>query len=364
MEYIRGLRSGIEADGRAWQITTVVGSVLLGAMLICSSGMAAQSARFEVGLVGDLPYTPEDEQKFPNLMRALNAAHLAFVVHMGDIEPDARAYAYFKTGTEPCTDQTLQARKALFDTSSHPFILTPGDNDWTDCRYAVPAFDPLERLARLRDIFFAGDRSLGNHTLVLRRQSADPGFAGYRENTLWRQGGVLFLTLDMVGSNNNLGYDAANDAEFAERTRANLAWIERAFDQARREGDRGLMILTQANPGFETRGSAPSAPAAATPSAAPGPTPFGEVLDALERETLAFGKPVVFVHGDTHYFRVDKPLLGTKSGRTIENFTRVEVFGSPNVHWVRAIVDPDDPGVFTFRPELVPANGVDHLHVK
>ena len=35
-----------------------------------------------------------------------------------------------------------------------------------------------------------------------------------------------------------------------------------------------------------------------------------EFLAALEKETVAFGKPVVYVHGDTHIFRVDKPLFG------------------------------------------------------
>jgi hypothetical protein len=43
---------------------------------------------------------------------------------------------------------------------------------------------------------------------------------------------------------------------------------------------------------------------------------------ALEADMLAFRKPVVLVHGDSHYFRIDKPLLGTSSRRHVENFTR------------------------------------------
>jgi len=35
---------------------------------------------------------------------------------------------------------------------------------------------------------------------------------------------------------------------------------------------------------------------------------------------------VVDVHGDSHYFRVDKPLLDTL-GRRLENFTGLETFG-------------------------------------
>jgi hypothetical protein len=85
---------------------------------------------------------------------------------------------------------------------------------------------------------------------------------------------------------------------------------------------------------------------------------FEEFLAALEEETQKFGKPVVLAHGDSHYFRVDKPLPradadGNRRPRLV-NFTRVENFGSPDVHWVRAIVDPRDPELFRFKPEFVP----------
>ena len=73
---------------------------------------------------------------------------------------------------------------------------------------------------------------------------------------------------------------------------------------------------------------------------------------------MAFGKPVVLVHGDSHYFRIDKPL--TRVGRRLENFTRVETFGNPDVHWLRVTVDPHDANVFTFRPQIVRGNLVKH----
>jgi hypothetical protein len=38
------------------------------------------------------------------------------------------------------------------------------------------------------------------------------------------------------------------------------------------------------------------------------------------------------------------------------NFTRVETFGSPDVHWVRTSVDARDPEVFTFQPEIIEEN--------
>ena len=87
---------------------------------------------------------------------------------------------------------------------------------------------------------------------------------------------------------------------------------------------------------------------------------YTEMVRMLEAEVVAFGKPVLFVHGDTHVFRVDKPLFNTKNRRAIENFTRLEVFGSPDVHWVRIVVEPNDPSLFVIRPEIVEKNLVNH----
>ena len=126
------------------------------------------------------------------------------------------------------------------------------------------------------------------------------------------------------------------------------------------------MIIAQANPRFETSWPADMQQrymleglGFKSPETRRA-TGFDEFLAALEKETLAFGKPVVYVHGDSHLFRVDKPLVGSKSRRIIENFTRVETFGAPYTHWVRAIVDPSDPRVFSFREEIVKENLVSH----
>jgi hypothetical protein len=70
-------------------------------------------------------------------------------------------------------------------------------------------------------------------------------------------------------------------------------------------------------------------------------------------ETVAFGRPVVLVHGETHIQRIDRPMTSSTSGERVENFTRVETFGSPEVGWVRAGVDTSEPEVFTFQPETV-----------
>jgi hypothetical protein len=310
--------------------------------------------RFEFALIGDQQYNEESEAQFTRLMTDVDRSSVVFVVHVGD----------FKAGTSmPCNDELFESRKRQFDASRHPFVFTPGDNDWTDCHNErAGKYEPVERLAKLRAVFFAEGRSLGRRKLALEGQGADPRYAKFRENVRWAHGGVLFATIHMVGDNNNLGRTPGQDAEFRERDAANLAWLRDVFAAAKRDGSRAIALFTQANPRFERSyptGRVRSLGIRPPPTTASGFTAF---LTTLEAEVVAFGKPVALLHGDTHYFRVDKPLFRTGAegpgdrGRQIENFTRVESFGFPEAHWIRVIVDPNDPGVFTFREEIVAAN--------
>jgi hypothetical protein len=326
-----------------------------------------QGTKFEFALIGDTPYDAGQNIEFANVMKEINAADLGFVVHDGDFWFDGIAWKKTTKGLPPCSDEVFKDRLGQANSFRHPFIFTPGDNDWTDCHRAKPrAYDPLERLAKLRQMFFQGDQSLGQRTMRLMRQSENSRYAKFRENVRWTYGGVQFVTLHMVGSNNNLGRTPENDAEYAERNTANLAWLREAFEMANKNGSKAVMIISQANPQFETTwtpklqkrymlGGLKIKPLKKRRA-----TGFDDFLAALEKETLAFGKPVVYVHGDTHTFRIDKPLIGSTSKRMIENFTRVETIGYKNTHWVRAIVDPGNPNVFSFRQQIVKANLVKH----
>ena len=316
---------------------------LSGCGALPTDGSSQEPLSFAV--IGDLGYLPQYEPQLDRVLAELNAARLAFVVHLGDLATPRYA----------CTDEVRAKRLAQFEASAHPLVFTPGDNDWTDCHEGpgVKGFDPDERLANLRQVFFAGPKTLGRRTFPLARQSdaSDPATARYRENARWSMGGVLFVTLHIVGSNNNRGRTPAADAEYADRTQANIKWLREAFQRARAENARAVMILTQANIFFDgSRGKEPD------------PSGFAELRTVLEREVIDFGRPVVFFHGDTHNYRIDKP-LGRRTGKqplpSLENFTRVEGFGQPNHHWVHVTAERDDPTVFTFRQRIVPGNVVD-----
>ncbi len=282
-----------------------------------------QAPAFHFALLGDAPYTDEEEGQFLELLKALNADQsLAFVVHDGD----------FKNGHSPCTDELFARRHAQFQSVEHPLIFVFGDNEWTDCRREEAGqYDPVERLDKLREMFASGSESLGKRTLRLSRQSDDARYRKFRENVRWTYGDVLFVALNVPGSYNNI----AQKREAEERNAANVAWLKESFRLAAGSGARAVLVVIHANPKFYSSSKR---------------NPYRLLLTALEREVLAWGKPVVLVHGDTHEFRIDKPMRDARTGQTVENLTRVETFGSPDVRWIKGTVDPRDPNVFSFEP--------------
>lgn len=334
---------------------------------LANSQAEVHGTNLDFAIIGDMPYEAKQKKEFLNLMQEIDTANVGFVVHAGDYWFDGIAWKPTTKGLPPCGDATFQDRLNLAEKSKHPFIITPGDNDWTDCYRAKPqAYDPLERLAKLRKMFFSGDYSLGQTKMKLTRQSQNKKYTAYRENARWVYGDVLFVTLHMIGSNNNLGRTPEMDAEYQARNEANLAWLDEAFDVGARNGNKAIVIIAQADPHFETTWTAKLQKRymlgglKIKPPKERQHTGFDSFIEVLRERVLEFEKPVVYVHGDTHTFRIDKPLLGMTSGRMIENFTRVETFGFPDTHWIRGTIDPDDPNVIRFRQEIVDKNRVEH----
>lgn len=116
---------------------------------------------------------------------------------------------------------------------------------------------------------------------------------------------------------------------------------------AQEKNSLGVFILIHANPLFETS------------PAEQDRTGFNAFLDMLQEKVIEFGRPVMLAHGDFHFFLIDKPLFGpTADGpqRRLEDFTRVQTFGTDDVHWIRVEVFPKDPGVFRVEQVIVEGN--------
>ncbi|MCZ7564569.1 MAG: hypothetical protein M5U08_12970 [Burkholderiales bacterium] len=307
-------------------------AALAALLALGAAGRLAAQERFSFALTGDAPYFDLEVPAVAAMLAEIDAAPVAFVVHLGDL----------KRASAPCTDELFEARRALLDRSAHPLVFVPGDNEWTDCHRT--ASDPLERLAALRRIFHAGDESLGRRRIALERQSVDPRFAGFREHVRWIRGGVVFVALNVPGSNNDLGRSPVAGAEHRQRMAAVFDWLDEAVRLAEARRLAGVAIMLHGDPRFDRDGN----------HRARRPDGYLALRNVLRAHAGWFKRPMLIAHGDSHAFVLDRPLVDPQRGVRFDNVTRVQVPGSPIVEWVRVDVDPADPALFRVQPPAAP----------
>lgn len=317
--------------------TTFFNSLLLSALLLFSSPATACNRNFSFIALGDMPYqlSETDEQyypKFEHLIKLVNLAQPQFVVHVGDI----------KNGISRCSNERFEKTANLFKTFKAPFIYTPGDNEWTDChRPPAGGYSPTERLDKLREVFYSNTHPY-DKDLPIVRQNTMPGFQTFVENARWETNNIVFATIHVIGSNNNLQRNWRQwhkNKEYIVRNAANLAWIDAAFNTAIKQNAKGVVLFMHADPSFHSIHDEKSG--------------FTDVLEKLKTKTLTFGKPVLLIHGDSHRYRIDKPMIAGEYGQIVPNFTRLIVFGEMDTQAVRITVNPKNPQLFEFAPFLV-----------
>jgi hypothetical protein len=342
---------------------------------------------YAIGLWGDLPYSSDQATiGVPNLIADMNSQALAFTIHDGDLKQGSNS---------PCNDALYINSLGYFNSLNSPAIFTPGDNDWTDCdRANNGGFRSLERLSHERQVFFSTPYTLGRRIFLQEVQST-PLCLGEKpnanhdrfneacgENRRWTYGRVTYATVNVQGSCNNLCDTNPDHDEYVPRLAADIQWIHDTFNEAKALGSVAVMIISQADPGFDgadgTRAPTRdpktlvendflpmSDPAGMghPPNTVPTPDGFHDFLVVLRDEVIAFRRPVAYVHGDSHYFRTDRPMQDA-NGRRLENFTRVETFGDHqenginDVHWLKVSVDPKSREVFSYEAQIVPGNRV------
>jgi hypothetical protein len=244
------------------------------------------------GILGDTPYSDGEVERLDRMIDDINTQRLGFVLHVGDIGASAQA----------CGDDWVLKRKAQFARIRHPFILLPGDNEWSDCHRRG---DPLERLASWRRLFCFPEKSFPDTKISLQRQAGE-----YCEHIRWEYEGALFVALNVPGSNNNFGHSTAMDAEHERRMSAVFEWLDESIALAESRGASRVVVVMQANP--------------FVPRFRDG---FARLRSVLETHAAWLKGRLVLVHGDTHLYRDDEPLPGLR---------RLEVWGSPFVSWLRA----------------------------
>ncbi|MGZ6300245.1 MAG: metallophosphoesterase [Candidatus Limnocylindria bacterium] len=330
---------------------TLIAVGLVTAIGLVASQAAAAAVHYAV--IGDTPYGSAQFENFANDVGEINAdQEVRLTIHLGDI----------KNGSSQCTTSYFEAIRADFDRFEEPLVYAPGDNEWTDCHRANngafwpagPVLNGDPRPARLNElhrIFF--DRpgwTLGQHPRRVQTQGGDQV-----ENVMWRQADVEFGDLDVPGSNNDWlpwfeqPRTTSQIEEVEARTHADLLWMDRIFDTARRENAKAVAIGIQADmwdPAFE------------------GDTTqfdrFEPIVQELARQARRFDGPVLLLNGDSHKFVDDHPLADPSRpenrtmygiGEEVPNLRRITVNGSttPCHEWLDLTVDPQTSTVFSYR---------------
>jgi hypothetical protein len=306
------------------------------------SSTIAPATKSVVAVIGDVPYGtgPTDTSQLvamPAFINAINAdTGVSLVVHGGDIH----------SGKEYCTVSFNTTVANQFKAFKAPLIFTPGDNEWADCHKAKQGGgsynpttgqityltdpstgnylsyekgDPIANLKQVRDLFFATPgKALGGGSYAVHSQAVDydksfPKDAEYVENVWFIQSNVLFVTVNVPGGSNNdndvwYGAPTQTDAqknEVANRTAANLRWLDTAFTAAKNNGVVGVVIIEQGDM-WDFDGTFPTNAADLSTSHI---YQYKSVIDKIATNTLSFGKPVLLMNGDSHVYRTDSPLV-------------------------------------------------------
>ena len=281
-----------------------------------------------IAVIGDVPYgAPQEATWGSGLIDAINSdPKVRLALHVGDI----------KSGSVTCSDARFAAVADAFATFKDPVVYTPGDNEWTDChRVNNGSYQPLERLAAVRNTFFAQPG-----TTLGGRNAAVDFEPSHVENVRWIESRVAFATLHVIGSNNGLapwsgiGQSAPTAAQTAEvdaRIAAAIEWVDATFDAAEARGLVGVVLAMQA----DTFQPLPSSGQKA-------------IVDRIAARTAAYDGEVLLLQGDSHVYLQDNPLA-------LDNFTRIVVHGETlPFEYLRLTVNPRTPDVFSWERVALP----------
>lgn len=312
---------------------------------------AGSQEAYTLAVIGDTPYGDQKLAELPSLIALMNSdPKVDLVAHLGDIKAGS---------SSPCTDEYFAMIRSLFDTFKDPLVYTPGDNEWVDCHVASKnngLYTPTERLQAVRALFFpVAGQTLGGRKKQVLTEADDPVNSAYVENVMWMESQVVFATLNLQGSNDDLASwgiplpaDAGNyptqAEERAARGPANSAWLAKTFAIANENNAAGVVLMFQADMWDAT-------------AALSG---FDQIVRQIGNLAIAFGKPVLLLEGDSHSFRVDQPFTSGSplfalhpSTPMAPNVTRIVVEGSAagRTEYLRLTVDPkaDPSSLFTWQ---------------
>lgn len=242
----------VAATRSASRSTPISRALTLAATLACAlatgaasgagagAGANAGAGGFVFGVIGHSFSAGGDEAVLKRAIADANLEKPAFVVATG-----------IKAAKEPCSDRLYAQRKALLDDSEPPLILSLAGSDWTECLNSAGRSGAIERLNRLREVFFTDGQSLGARRVAVTRLSSTAKFRSYAEYAHWQVGSVLFATINLPAPNNHYRPEAGRNSEYEDRLVANRAWLHRLFTLAEQQKLDGLVLFSDGDVGLQ-----------------------------------------------------------------------------------------------------------------
>jgi hypothetical protein len=199
----------------------------------------AHDSTFQFGVIGHSFKSGPDESVLKRAIIDASQANPAFLVATG-----------IKASSEPCSDKLYAQRRAILEESDKPMIVSLAGSDWSGCLNSAGRSNAIERLNRLREVFFTDGESLGARRLLLNRLSGTAKFRSYAENAHWEYGKVLFATINLPANNNHYRPEAGRNSEYEDRLVANRAWLHRLFTLAERKKLDGVVLFSDGDIGL------------------------------------------------------------------------------------------------------------------
>jgi hypothetical protein len=223
---------------------------LLLAALLAAAVLAAPSIARDRKKAAEVIKDPDTHRFGIVGHRAAEGGEAALRATLDDAKDEDLAFVVvtgIKGEAEPCGDRVYQKRRDLFDQARRPVILSLSGNDWTGCRNSAGRTNAIERLNRLRELFYGEPESLGKEKLPMTRLSSSPRFRSYAENAHWQVGKVLYATINLPAANNHYLPAAGRNSEYEDRAVANRFWLNRLFAIARQDKVDAVVLFAEGN---------------------------------------------------------------------------------------------------------------------
>jgi hypothetical protein len=243
---------------------------------------SAQPAEFGFGVIGQVQTAPNDATPLAQAIAASDADDLAFVVVNG-----------FKRVEESCTDDLFAQRHDLFASAKNGVILSLTGSDWSECKIPNGRSIAIERLSRIRELFYPDDFSFGASKIPLIHQSSVPKFRAFSENMRWEVGNILFATVDLPAMNNRYRMEAGRNGEFEDRQIANRDWLHHTFATANFKHKDAIVLFCDGDP-------MPKSTAQHLPDGAQRHDGFADVRQQLSALAAKFPGKILIVHNYTN----------------------------------------------------------------